>query len=169
MAVEVEIKGLDGVVRTLNQLPAEVVSKNGGPVRSALRKASLLFKNEMQANIQKILDEPNKSGGDVHTLRLLRNIVTIRQKMPTGVRGERYKIGPRLRRMYPKASPNAKEVSVVQVGRLLETGTERRIAMPWSRPAYEAKKGQVIPLFVSDLDKKLKVIVKKLAAKNGVA
>lgn len=170
MAVStVKIIGLEGVVKTLHQLPPEIVSKNGGPVRSALRKASLLFLNQMKANVQQIIDEPNKGGDNTHTGLLMKNLVTIRQKMPAGVKGERYKIGPRLRKVYPKISPKAKSVSVVQVGRLLETGTERRAAMPWVRPAYDAHKNQVIPLFVTEINKKLNRIVRKLAKQNGVA
>ena len=41
--------------------------------------------------------------------------------------------------------------------------------MPWARPAFDAKKYHVIPLFVSELRKNLDRIQKKLAAKNGVA
>jgi HK97 gp10 family phage protein len=169
----IKVIGLQGVLRTLYSLPPEIVSKRGGPVRSALRKASLLILNEMKANVQKIIDAPNLAEDGTtrppeSTGLLLKNLVTTRQKMPGGLRGERYKIGPRLRTKYPKKSPGAKEVTVVQVARLLETGTERRVAMPWARPAFDAKKAQVPQIFATEINKSLNRIVKKLAKQNGV-
>ena len=38
MKVEFKLQGVDGVLATLQSLPAEVVSKRGGPVKAALRK-----------------------------------------------------------------------------------------------------------------------------------
>lgn len=168
MAVEtVRIVGLEGVMKTLKQLPPEIVSKRGGPVRTALRKASLIMVNEMKANVQRIVDEPNIGGDDYSTGFLQKNIVTTRNsKMRQN--GERYIVRVR-KKAYPKPSPNAKPVTTSQVGALLEAGTEKRRPMPWARPAFDAKKYHVIPLFVSELRKNLDRIQKKLAAKNGVA
>lgn len=174
MATEtVKVIGLQGVLQTLHDLGPEVVSKRGGPVRSALRKASLDFKKAMQGNIQRIIDDPNiAAGGRViptKSLGLLKdNIITQRRKMP-GLNGERYKVGPRLRKAYPKSRAGNKPVSVVQVGRQLETGTEHRRPYPWARPAFDSKKHQVVQIFVYELTTKLPKIQRKLAAKNGVS
>lgn len=175
MATEfVRVEGLDGVLKTLKELPPEIVSKRGGPVRKALRKASLLIKNEMQANVQKIIDDPNMSeDGRVIPLKstglAVKNIITTRRKNPPGVKGEWYRVGPRLRKKYPKISDNAQETTVVQNLRQLETGTERRKPYPWARPAYDAKKYQVIPLFVTELKNDIGRIENRLAKKYGVA
>jgi len=168
MAVEkVRIEGLEGVMKTLRELPPEIVSKRGGPVRTALRKASKIMVNEMKSNVQQIIDTPNISGQNVSTDLLIKNIVTTRNSKMRG-KGERYVARVR-RKKYPKTSPDAKTVTTSQVGALLEQGTEKRRPMPWARPAFDAKKGEVIPLFVSELRKNLDRITKKLAKQNGVA
>jgi HK97 gp10 family phage protein len=169
MAAEfVRIEGLEGVLNTLKSLPPEIVSRRGGPVRSALQKASKVMVTAMRNNVQKIMDEPNIGGLDEATGLLRDNIVTIRMKMGS-VKGEAYKVGPRLRKKYPLKSPGAKQTSVVQIGRQLETGTERRRPMPWARPAFDAKKHTVIIFFRDELNKKLGAIVRKLARQNRVA
>jgi HK97 gp10 family phage protein len=165
MAVEtVRIIGLEGVMKTLRELPPELVSKRGGPVRSALRKASLLMVNEARANVQAIIDEENKDGQPTRSIGHLKSqIITARDSKMRG--GERYYV--RVRR---KAYPDGRtKKTATGVGALLEQGTERRQPMPWMRPAYDAKKDQVIPLFVTELNKQLDKIVKKLARQNGVA
>jgi HK97 gp10 family phage protein len=168
MAVEtVKIIGLEGVMRALRELPPELVSKRGGPVRTALRKASLLMLNEMKSNLQQIVDEPNIGGDNYSTGFLKKNIVTTRDSKMRQ-KGERYIVRVR-KKAYPKPSPNAKRVTTSQVGALLEYGTEKRQPMPWVRPAFDAKKHQVIPLFVLELRANLDRIVKKLAKQNGVA
>lgn len=168
MAVEtVKVIGLEGVLKTLRELPPELVSKRGGPVRSALRKASKLMVDEMKANVQRIVDEPNIGGNNYSTGLLQQNIVTTRSSRMRQ-NGERYIVRVR-KKAYPKPSANAKRVTTSQVGALLEAGTEKRKPMPWARPAFDAKKGQVIPLFVTELRKSLGRITKKLAKQNGVA
>lgn len=167
MAVEtVRIEGLEGVMKAMRQLPAELVSKRGGPVRTALRKASKILVEEMKANIQKIIDEPNIGGVDKSTGLLLKNAITARNsKMKE--RGEMYVVRIR-KKKYPRVG-NEKTRTTSQVGALLEAGTEKRRPMPWARPAFDAKKYQVPPLFVAELNKSLDRIVRKLAKQNGVA
>lgn len=170
----VRVEGLEGVLKTLKELPPEIVSARGGPVRRALRKASLVLKKEMQANVQQIIDDPNMSAdGRVIPLKstgfAVKNIITTRRKNPPGVKGEWYRVGPRLRKKYPPISENAKEVTVVQNLRQLETGTERRRPYPWARPAFDAKKHEVLRVFPVELRKDIGRIEKKLARKNGVA
>ena len=168
MAVKtIRIEGLEGVLKTLKQLPRELVSKRGGPVRSALRKASKILADEMKANIEKIIDEPNISGNNYNTGLLLKNIVITRSSKMRE-KGERFIVRVR-RKPYPKVSDDAKTVTTSRVASLLESGTERRRPMPWARPAFDAKKHQVIPLFVSELNRHLTRIVNKLAKQNGVA
>lgn len=169
MAVEsFRIEGLDGVAKTLRELPPEIVSKHGGPVRKALRKASKVLVDEAKANIQKIVDEPNIDGQFVSTGLLKNNIITTRNNKMRD-RGERYVVRIRTKK-YPKKSPNEKTVTTVQVGRILEAGTEKlNPPKPWLRPAFDAKKTLVVPMFVTELNKNLTRIVNKLAKQNGVA
>ena len=86
MAIEsFRVEGLQGVLDTLKQLPPELVSKNGGPVRTALRKASVLIQKQAQANVQSIMDTPNAGGMPAEsTGLLLKNIITQRIKPPRG-------------------------------------------------------------------------------------
>jgi hypothetical protein len=53
--VEIQLTGLDGVLATLQSLPAEVVSKRGGPVKAALRKGALVILKAEKANLQAVM------------------------------------------------------------------------------------------------------------------
>ena len=165
MATEtVRIIGLEGVMRTLQSLPPELVSKRGGPVRSALRKASLVLVNEAKANVQRIIDEPNIDGEESKSIgHLQKNIITVRDSKMRG--GERYYVRVR-RKAYPA---DRTKKTATGVGALLESGTENRRPMPWMRPAFEAKKHEVLRFFTQEINAQLDKIVKKLARQNGVA
>ena len=165
----VKIEGLDGVLKTLRELPPEVVSKNGGPVRSALAKAARMMRDEAAANVQKIIDAPNIGELPTESIGLLEKSIQARRGRLKGEKGELYVVRIKPKQMYPdKFQDKRNSVSAAKVGRQLEYGTEKRMPMPWLRPAFDAKKGQVITLFVSELNKKLGAIVRKLARKNRV-
>jgi HK97 gp10 family phage protein len=167
MATEsVRIEGLEGVMKTLKELPPEIVSRRGGPVRSALRKASKVMVDEMKANVQKIIDEPNIGGQDYSTGLLQENIVSTRTTNRMQQNGEQYRARVR-RKKYPQTG-NAKTVTTSQVAALLEAGTERRRPMPWARPAFDAKKHEVVTMFTTEIRRNLDRIVKKLARQNRV-
>ena len=173
---EFKVVGLEGVMRALqHDLPAEIVSKRGGPVRSALQKAARMMATAEQQNLQQIIDTPNISrlpdGTEIvvptESIGLLKkNIVPKRGRLAGGEKGELYSVGVR-RKTYPATKGNA--VTTPQVARLLEYGSEKREPMPFIRPAFEANKGKVVTLFVQELQKKLAAIVKKVARQNGVA
>lgn len=46
MKVVTKMEGLEGVLATLKSLPPELVSKGGGPVRFAVRKAANIIRDE---------------------------------------------------------------------------------------------------------------------------
>ena len=165
MATEtVRIIGLEGVMATLKSLPPELVSKRGGPIRAALRKASLLLMNEAKTNVQRIIDTPNIDGKETKSIgHLKKNIITVRDSKMRG--GERYYVRVR-RKAYPA---DRTKKTATGVGALLEYGTENRQAMPWMRPAFDAKKHEAVQFFPQELRKQLDRIVKKLARQNGVA
>lgn len=166
----INVRGLKGVLDTLKQLPPELVSKRGGPVRSALRKGAKIIQQQMQANVQAIIDNPNIDGHESKTIGILKaNIVLAVLNPPPGQKGER--IGVRVRRKrYPRERMGpGKGKSAQGVGALLEQGTERRQAYPWAAPAYESKKQEAYAVFERELPAAIDRIVKKLAKQNGVA
>lgn len=161
------IEGLAGVMRSLQQLPPELVSKRGGPVRSALQKAAKAMQVAAQGKLQAIIDQPNADGLPTESTGLLKqNMVTKRGRLAGGEKGELYSVGVR-RKSYPDAK--GRRVTTPQVARLLEYGTERRAPMPFLRPAFEENKGRVVGIFTDEINKKLAAIWKKLARQNGVA
>lgn len=163
------VEGLKGVLDTLTQLPAEVVSKNGGPVRTALRKAAKVIQLQMQANVQAIVDAPNIGGAESPSTGLLKkNIVINRLRMPPGVKGERVAVRVRRKKYPPERMGGAKRKTTQGVGALLEQGTERRRAQPWARPAFETKKAEAVAIFERELPAGIDRIVRRLARQNGV-
>ncbi len=165
MASEVvRIEGLKGVLDTLKQLPPEIVSKNGGPVRGALRKAALVLQREAVANLDKIIAEPNQDGRQESTGLLKANVVTTRGRR-NAFKGESYFVRVR-RKVYPDAK--GKRISTQKVARLLEYGTARRAPLPWLRPAFATKKQEAVNVFTTDINKRLAAILKRLQRANRV-
>lgn len=168
MALEtIRLQGLEGVMATLRQLPPEVVSRRGGPVRAALRKGALVIQRQEIANLQQVIAQPNQDGlPDNSTGLLEKNIVVTRGRPPQGVNGERYLVRIRSKR-YPNAT-GTKPVTTSQVARWFEYGTEDRAQQPFIRPAFEAKKVEAAETVVSELNKSLARIQKKLERQNRV-
>jgi len=159
---EVRITGLDGVLATLKSLPPEIVSKRGGPVRAALRKAAVVIQKQEIANLLAATSNaPSYSTG-----LLAKNIVVTRGKAPFSGNGERYLVRVK-RRTYPReAGQKGKPVTTLATANLLEYGSSTQPAEPFIRPAVMAKGQQAVDTFVSSLNKSIASIVKKLAAKN---
>ena len=89
MAEGVRIEGLDGIIGMLKQLPPEVVSKRGGPVRAALRKAAVVVQKEAQANVRRIVAEPNIGGRPSRSTGALEKAITVIRRRPRGgINGE---------------------------------------------------------------------------------
>lgn len=162
MALEVvKVEGLKGVLDTLKSLPPEIVSKNGGPVRSALRKAAKVLQAEVQANLQRIIDDPNVNSDDKSTGLLMKNIVVSRSSKYRS--GEMMVVRVRSKR-YPDVK--GKPVTTAQVARLLESGTEKRRPYPFVRPAFDSKKEEAVQVFTTDVNKRIASIIKKLERQN---
>lgn len=173
MAVKgVKVLGLTGVLDALRALPAELVSKRGGPVRRALRKAAVPLLDEAKANVRRIIDTPNKEGDDRSTGLLLLSLAVKRSKMNPGVNGEAVSVAIKRGQFYPQfRQAKTEKVSAAQVGRQLEYGTERRSPMPWLRPAFDAKKQAAVDTFVAEVKQGIEAVKKKMdkiaAAKAG--
>jgi len=148
-----KLTGLDGVLELLQSLPAEVVSKGGGPVRTSLRKGALVIKNEAAMNLARVTEGEDSTG------LLLANLVVTRGRKLGATKGERYLIRVR-RKSYNRQGVS---VSTAQTGRFLEYGTEDQPAEPWLRPAFAAKADQAIRTTERELVIALDRVVKKLA------
>lgn len=162
----VHIGGLTGVLETLKGLPREVVSKRGGPIRAALRKAAVVIQKQEILNLEQIIAQPNAEGVPNDSTGLLKkNVIVTRGKPPQGQNGERYLVRIRNKK-YPDVK--GKAVTTAQVGRLLEYGNETRPPMPFIRPAFEAKKGEALETFIKETHKSIRRIQRKLERQNRV-
>jgi HK97 gp10 family phage protein len=160
---EVKITGIDGVLALLQQLPAEVVSKRGGPVKAALRKGALVILAAERANLQMVTSNATDSEKQESTGLLAKNLIASRGKAPTEGKGERYLVRVK-RRTYVRK--NGKPVTTLKTAQLLEYGSEKQHAEPWIRPAFKAKAREAIDTTTKELVKGIDRVVKKLAAAN---
>ena len=158
-----ELKGLDGVLRTLQELPPEVVSKAGGPVKRSLRKGALVLLQEAALNLARATDNLSTDDQE-NTGLLLSALVATRGKAPTDGNGERYLV--RVKRLsYQRPGP---ATTTLATANLLEYGSEKQPAEPWLRPAFAAKAQQAIQTVETELVKDIDRVVRKLARQNGV-
>lgn len=160
----VRIEGLEGVLDTLQKLPPEIVSKRGGPVRFALRKAAQVLQKEVQSNLQKIIDTPNKDGRDESTGLTKKNIVITRGRR-RNFKGESMLVRVRNKR-FP--DQRGKASTTAANARRLEYGTEKRRPMPFIRPAFNSKRMEALGVFSREINKKLVAIQRKLERENRV-
>lgn len=161
-----KIEGLDGVLKSLQELPKEVSQKRGGPVRTALRKGANLIRNEARANVRRITDAPNVGGGDKSTGLLEKSISVVRGRQHATLNGERMFVLVPRRRRYPIDARTTSGIAVVTIGRMLEYGTSKMPAHKWMGPAFHAKKGEAVTTIVTELRKGIDRIVAKLAREN---
>ena len=158
----IQLRGLDGVLQTLQQLPPEVVSKNGGPVKAALRKGALVILREEALNLARATDSLAQVEGGSSGL-LASSLIVSRGKAPCGAKGERMLVRVK-RKTYPGRKGPA--VTTVQVANLLEYGTEKQPAEPWIRPAFAAKAVTAIRTVEAELLRGVDRVVQRLARQN---
>jgi hypothetical protein len=158
MKVELELSGLDGVLDTLKRLPPEIVSKRGGPVKSALRKGAVVIFQQAQMNLYRAT--VNVSTGDSEgTGLLLKNLVVTRGKEPIGGKGERYLVRVRRKGYQRQGEP----VTTLKTAQLLEYGSSKQPAEPWLVPAFQAKAAEAIKTIEADLIKSVDSVVRKIS------
>lgn len=156
------VKGLDGLLKTLLALPPEIVSRSGGPVRTALRKAGVVFQKAARENIKQIVAAPNKDGRTPESSKTLEtSIIVSRGKPQPGFKGEVFRV--RVKR--GARAPNGETAN--KYGGILEFGYEGVAAKPWLRPAFEANKHEALGVFVSEMQKRLDAAARK-ARKLGL-
>lgn len=156
MADTQTLHGLDDVLAKLKALPPEIVSKRGGPVKSALRKGAKVIADEAVRNIRAIVD-----GGDddyVSTGLLAKSVVVRRDPQPQKSRAnERYRV-MLSRKKYP-----GRKLGTIATGRYLEFGTEKQRPTPWLGPAFMSKRQQALETVVRELNAGIARIVRKLS------
>lgn len=162
MKADVNITGLEGVLATLKSLPREVVSKRGGPVKTALRKAARVIHKEAQQNLDRVTSNQTESGERLSTGLLKKNLIVSRGKPPFESKGERYLVRVR-RKSYPRTG---KTTTTLATANLLEYGSSKQNAEPWLRPAFAAKAEAAINTANVELLKEIDKVVKKLANQN---
>lgn len=161
------MRGLDGVIETLKRLPPEVVSKKGGPVLASLRKGARILVKQSRDNFRAAVAMPGKTGITDTTGFTEKQIVSKRRRPPSGTKGERVVVT-----VNPKPHPTSKgkyrgrAIRANDIAFIMEAGSSKQPATPWLRPAYEAKRGEVLQVVESDLKQRVDKIVKKLAAQN---
>jgi hypothetical protein len=163
MRVDVNLQGMDGVLETLKSLPPEVVSKRGGPVKSALRKGALVIFKQAKANLERAVSNATEDGKRYSTGLLLQNLVVTRGKEPIGSKGERYLVRVR-RKTYPRKG--GKAFTTLASANLLEYGSSKQTAEPWLRPAFTSRAMESISTIERELLKGIDRVVKKLAQQN---
>lgn len=161
--VEVRLSGLDGVLKLLQSLPAEVVSKKGGPVKRALLKGARVILLEAKLNLARVTNDLDADGEESSTGLLQKNLVATRGKEPTGTKGERYLVRVR-RKVYQR---KGKPVPTIKTAQLLEYGSSKQPAEPWLRPAFKAKAAVAIATIERELLADLDRIVRKLSKTGG--
>lgn len=167
MKQSVEITGLDAVLRRLRALGPEA-SKRGGPVRAAVRKGAMVIVKEAQANIRKIVAEPNKSGDNKSMGLMAKSIKPFRAKARRdGKKGETFSIRAPASARYPDSKRNPGGDAVQKIANILEYGGThngvRRQAHPWMRPAFHAKKQEAVKVMTDELVKGIDKLEKKLS------
>ena len=162
MKVNFELQGMDGVLKTLQSLPKEIVSKRGGPVKLALAKGARLIRDEAKKNLR-----ARMVSGDQATGLLIKNVIASRGKAPTGGKGERYLVRVK-RKTYPGRRYRRRDgvVTTRKTAMWKEYGTDDQAATPWLRPAVHAKGQTAINVITQDLKRRIDIEVKKLSTRN---
>lgn len=163
MKTEVKMTGLNGVLETLKSLPPELVSKRGGPVKSALRKGAQVIFKQAKANLERSVSNASDDGKRYSTGLLLENLVVTRGKKPLSGNGERYLVRVR-RKTYPRKGK--RPFTTLASANLLEYGSSKQTAEPWLRPAFNSRARESIYTIESELLKAIDRVVKKLAQQN---
>ena len=163
--IELRLTGVDGVLDMLRQLPPELVSKRGGPVKSALRKGAVVILKQAQANLQVVTSNETAEDKKRTTGLLAKNLIVSRGKAPNNGNGERYLVRVR-RKVYPTkqgSSHGGLAVTTLKAAQLLEYGSSQQPAEPWIRPAFAARAPESIRVIETELLRGLDRIVKRLA------
>jgi len=155
MKVEMKLHGLDDVLHTLQSLPPEIVSKRGGPVKTALARGARYLRDRAKENLQAMIAQDR----DESTGLLLQNVAASRGKPPVGSKGERYLVRVR-RKTYARKGKEV--VTTRKTASLMEYGSSHQPARPWLRPAVDHHGQKVIEMVSADVVRGVDRTVAKL-------
>ena len=167
----VRIDGLSDLQKALEELPVELVSKNGGVVLAALRKAARAIRDEARANVDRIVAEQNIGGRPSKSTGALRDSIGVKRRKLESGNGERVQVGifplskklaaTKLNRRKQKVGQEYQVLPPTYYGWFLELGTERQSPKPFMSPAFEKLKGSSVVVFRDEIAKRIKRIEKK--------
>jgi HK97 gp10 family phage protein len=166
MATETfKLTGADTLLATLQQMPAEIVSKNGGPVKLALKKGAYVIANRAKEVLEINTADIDLNGENLSTGFLKQNIIVSRGrgKGLGGSKGEVYLV--RIKRKLYEGT-RKKKISTTKVARFLEYGTSDFAAEPFLRVAFDQKKQEAVRVTITDLKDRIDKITKKLMKQN---
>jgi len=145
--VEFKLTGADNVLDMLRQLPDEVVSKRGGPVKTWLRKGAKRLQAKLLVQLDRVTSNETTHPDRENTQTLKRSSIVSRGKPPTDGKGERYLV--RWKRItYSRAG---KPVTTHKTAQLLEYGSSEQPAEPFIRPTVQTEGQATIDYIVSGL------------------
>lgn len=141
--VQFKLTGMDTLLETMRALPAELVSKRGGPIRYALHKAGKIMHTEA------VRLAPVKTGN-------LRDSIIMR-------RGTEAESGPGFEKQFIFVRRgNANRRSAYYAG-FQEFGTSRNKAQPFMRPAFDSTGAEVLDEFSLTLRRAVNRLARRYA------
>ena len=160
MATLQHVKGLDGILDTLKALPAEIVSKSGGPVKLSLRAGAKVIQQQYVDNVKLIIDQPNKDGSTPDNSGTWEKAIVVSRAKPGSFKGEWFKV--RIKR--GAKAPNG--VTANKYAGVQEFGDETHEAKAPMRRAFDARKTDALAVIVSEMQKRTQAAIKKATKRS---
>ena len=129
-----EIKGLEGLIKTLNSLPDKLENKI---IRAAVRKGANVVRDKARQNVPK------------DTGNLQKSIITSGAKVSGKIA---FRVSLKQRKTKNSKDP--------YYGRFVEFGTSKMPAKPFMRPALDESENEVLDVVVNDIKSKLSEVNK---------
>jgi len=162
MKVDFKLTGMEGVLDMLKKLPPEVVSKNGGPVRKALRAGATVIAKQARLEVARVVAEANVDGKPSASTGMLQKSITVARgskgSFAKSGRGERMIVT--VRKVAAKRDKGTGKLKFYW--RFLEHGTKNMREHKWLRPAFEKKREEAVAKIQSTLLTAIDVAVKNL-------
>jgi HK97 gp10 family phage protein len=155
MAEQIAVNGLDGLLKSLRELPKAM---QGKALQAAMRKGGNLIRDEARQRA------PRASGFMAKQIVVRRANAKNRRKAGVGADGEYFTVGVRTgkKRKYANTKRNQRQRRVGKVyeesgwahyWRFLEFGTKKMAAKPFLTPAGEARGPQAAQLIIDEATK----------------
>lgn len=162
MAESVRVDGLDGLLRSLRQLPREL---QGKPLQTGMRKGGNLIRDEARRRA------PRASGFLTQQIVVRRAAAKERRKAGVGAGGEYFTVGVRTgkkvkyantkrNRRQGRAGKLYEQSGWAYYWRFLEFGTKNMRAKPFLTPAAEARGPQAAQMMIDETRNAIDKIMK---------